>query len=132
KSPRTKKIAAKIDVDGAVPEFFAHLDDRRFEIHPGVVDENVHPTKAVERGICQPFHGGLVGHVYLNGMALGAQCVKIVGNVSSFVGLEIANHNFGSLASQTESNGAADPPRAARYERHFAFQSHGVTSPPFT
>src|SRR5215510_4991368 len=45
KSPRTKKIAAEIDVDGAVPEFFAHADDRRFEIHSGVVDENVHTDK---------------------------------------------------------------------------------------
>src|SRR5215510_15322229 len=60
KSPRTKKIAAKIDVDGAVPEFFAHADDWRFEIHPGIIDEYVHPPKPVERGSRQSFHRRLV------------------------------------------------------------------------
>src|SRR5262247_912198 len=43
KGARTKKISAEIDVDGAVPEFFAHADDRRFEIYPGIIDEYVHP-----------------------------------------------------------------------------------------
>src|SRR5262245_45288907 len=127
KSPRTKKIAAEIDVDGAVPEFFAHADDRRFEIDPGVVDENVHPFKTVERGIRQPFHGGLDGNVDLYGMGLVTQGVKFVGNVSSLVGLQIGDDALGSLAPQTQGNGAADPLRATRYASSFSLQSHGVT-----
>src|SRR5215510_14840610 len=132
KSPRTKKVAAQIDVDGAVPKFFAHADDRRFKIHPGVVDKNVYPSKTVERGIRQPFHGRLVGYVHLHGNGLATQCEKFVDNVSSLVGLEIGYHDLGSLVPQTQSNDAADPLRTTRYDSNFSFQSHGVTSPPFT
>jgi hypothetical protein len=65
-------------------------------------------------------------------MALRAQCVKFAGDAFSLIRLEIGNHDFGSLTTQTEGNGAADPLRATGYDSDFPFESHGVTRPPFT
>src|SRR5438132_11894065 len=38
---RAEKIPAKINVDGPVPSFLAHVDDQRFEIHPSIVHKNI-------------------------------------------------------------------------------------------
>jgi hypothetical protein len=65
-------------------------------------------------------------------MALRPQCAKFVGDFFSFVSLEICDHDFCSLAPQTERDGAADSLRATRYDSDFSIESHGVTRPPFT
>jgi hypothetical protein len=57
-------------------------------------------------------------------MALRAQRVEFVGNAFSLGRLEIGNYDFGSLATQTQSDGPADSLRPTGHNGHFPMQFH--------
>src|SRR6516162_6376794 len=73
KGSRAEKIPAKIDIDGSVPNFFAQINDQRFEIYPCIVHENIRPPEASEGFVCQALNRGLAGNIDLRRVTLRAQ-----------------------------------------------------------